>query len=87
MERLSRKIENIKLQAQLLDYLISELYPVPTCDDCEYNFTRFSSGKCFKCDGENCFRLADGIQADLRKIVRGIVKITHEHQPLTDTTN
>lgn len=87
MERLNKKIDCIKLQAQLLDYLISELYPVHTCDDCQYNFTRSSSGKCSKCDGVNCFRLAYGIQADLLKIVRGIMKITNAHQPLTDTTN
>lgn len=73
------------MKEKLFDYLVSELYPVPTCDDCEYNFTRFSSGKCFKCDGASQFVLANGIQADLRKIARGIVKITHEHQPLTDT--
>ena len=73
------------MKEKLYEYLVSELYPVPTCDDCEYNFTRFSSGirerysKCLKCDGVKYFRLADGIQADLRKIARGIVKITKLH--------
>lgn len=81
------------MKEKLYEYLVSELYPVPTCDACEYNFTRFSIdireryNKCRKCDGVKCFRLADGIQADLRKIVRGIMKITNAHQPLTDTTN
>lgn len=51
MERLFKKINCIKMQAQIYDYLVGELYPVPECDNCEYNFTRFSSGKCFRCDG------------------------------------
>lgn len=63
------------MKEKLYDYLVSELYPVPTCDDCEYNFTRFSSGKCFKCDGASHFQLAKGIQADVRKMVKGITKI------------
>lgn len=60
MERLMKKIDLIKMQAQIYDYLVGELYPVPECDNCEYNFTRFSSGKCFKCDGISHYVLAKG---------------------------
>lgn len=76
MERFTKKIDCILMQAQIYDYLVSELYPVTECDNCEYKFTRFSSGKCFKCDGVSQFVLAKGIQADLRRIARGINKIT-----------
>ena len=75
MERLTKKIDNIQLQEQIYNYLVGELYPVPECDNCEYNFTRFSSGKCFKCDGVSQFVLAKGIQADLRRMAYGIIKI------------
>lgn len=67
------------MEDKLFDYLVGELYPVPECDNCEYNFTRFSSGKCFKCDGVSCYRLAGGIQSDVRKMVRGIMKIVKEN--------
>lgn len=76
MERLTKKIYCIQLQAQIYDYLVGVLYPVPECDNCEYNFTRFSSGKCFKCDGASQFVLAKGIQEDLRRMAKGITKIT-----------
>lgn len=76
MERLIKKIDCIKMHAQIYDYLVGELYPVPECDNCEYNFTRFSSGKCFKCDGVSQFVLAKGIQADLRRMAMDIIKIT-----------
>jgi protein-arginine kinase activator protein McsA len=79
MEILTKKIDCIKMQAQIYDYLVAELYPVPECANCEYNFTRFSGGKCFKCDGASCYRLAEGIQSDVRKMVRGIVKIVKEN--------
>ena len=77
MERLMKKIDCIKMQAQIYDYLVSELYPVPECNNCEYNFTRLSNGKCFKCDGVSQFVLAKGIQADIRRMARGITKITN----------
>lgn len=76
MKRLIKKIDYIKLQAQIYNYLVGELYPVPDCDNCEYKFTRFSSGKCFKCDGASQFVLAKGIQADLLRMAKGIIKIT-----------
>lgn len=76
MERLTKKIDCIKLQAQIYDYLVGELYPNADCDNCEYNFTRFSSGKCFKCDGVSQFVLAKGIQEDLLRMAREITKIT-----------
>lgn len=79
MERLMKKIDYIKMQAQIYDYLVGELYPVPECDNCEYNFTRFSSGKCFKCDGVSQFVLAKGIQADLLRMANKITKITNEN--------
>lgn len=71
-----KKIDLIKMQVQIYDYLVGELYPVPECDNCEYNFTRFSSGKCFKCDGVSQFVLAKGIQADILRMAKGIIKIT-----------
>lgn len=67
------------MKQAIYDDLVSVLYPVPECGNCEYNFTRFSSNKCFKCDGVSCYRLAEGIQSDVRKIVRGIVKIVKEN--------
>lgn len=67
------------MEDKLFDYLISELYPCPECDNCEYNFTRFSSGKCFKCDGVSHYVLAKGIQADLRRMANRITKITNEN--------
>jgi hypothetical protein len=79
MERLTKKIDSIKMLAQIYDYLVGELYPVPECDNCEYNFTRFSSGKCFKCDGISHYVLAKGIQADLRRMANKITKITNEN--------
>lgn len=80
MERLFKKIDCIKLQVQIYDYLVAELYPVPECDNCEYNFTRLSNGKCCKCDGESQFVLAKGIQADLLRIADGITKITTKQE-------
>lgn len=79
MERLIKKIKSIELQAQIYDYLVGELYPVPECDNCEYNFTRFSSGKCFKCDGVSHYVLAKGIRADIRRMANRIIKITNEN--------
>lgn len=79
MERLMKKIDYIKMQAQIYDYLVGELYPTPECDNCEYNFTRFSSGKCFKCDGISHYVLAKGIQADITRMSREITKITKEN--------
>ena len=79
MERLTKKIDSIQLQAQIYDYLVGELYQVPECDNCEYNFTRFSSGKCFKCDGASQFVLAKGIQADILRMAKGITKIFNEN--------
>jgi hypothetical protein len=76
MERLIKKIDCIKMQSQIYDYLVGELYPTPDCANCESNFTRLSSGKCFKCDGVSQFVLAKGIQADLRRMAQGIIKIT-----------
>lgn len=80
MERLMKKIDCIKSQAQIYDYLVGELYPVPECDNCEYNFTRFSSGKCFKCDGVSQFVLAKGIQEDLLRMAIEITKITTKQE-------
>jgi hypothetical protein len=80
MERLTKKIDCIILQAQIYDYLVGELYPTPDCANCESNFTRFSGGKCFKCDGVSQFVLAKGIQADLRRMANGITKITNENE-------
>lgn len=79
MERLTKKIDCIKLQAQIYDYLVGELYPVPECDNCEYNFQRFSGCKCFKCDGINHFVLGQEIQARIRRIADGITKITNDN--------
>lgn len=79
MERLTKIIESIELQAQIYDYLVGELYPVPECDNCEYNFTRLSNGKCCKCDGGSQFVLARGIQADLRRMAQNITKITNKN--------
>lgn len=64
------------MKDKIYNYLVGVLYPVPECDNCEYNFTRFSSGKCFKCDGVSQFVLAKGIQEDLRRMANGIIKIT-----------
>lgn len=75
-----KKIDYIKMQAQIYDYLVGELYPVPECDNCEYNFTRFSSGKSFKCDGISHYVLAKGIQADLRRMAKEIIKITTKQE-------
>lgn len=80
MERLTKKIDCIQLQAQIYDYLVGELYPVPECDNCEYNFTRFSSGKCFKCDGISHYVLAKGIQSDLLRMANKITKITTKQE-------
>ena len=80
MERLTKKIDCIKMQAQIYDYLVGELYPTPECDNCESNFTRFSGGKCFKCDGVSQFVLAKGIQADLRRMAKEITKITTKQE-------
>lgn len=67
------------MKEKLFDYLVSELYPVPECDNCEYNFTRLSSGKCLKCDGFTHYTLAVGIQSDIMKMVKGITKIVKEN--------
>lgn len=67
------------MEEKLFNYLVGELYPLQECDNCEYNFTRFSSNKCFKCDGVSCYRLAGGIQSDIRKMVRGVIKIVKEN--------
>lgn len=80
MERLIKKIDSIRLNVQLYNYLVSELYPVPSCDNCHYSDPQLKRFPCDKCDESfSKFKLHKGHEADLRKMVREILKITKCH--------
>lgn len=63
------------MKQALYNYLLSELYPCPTCDTCQYSDPKFKRVPCDRCDGWNRYKLHKGHEADAKNIVRGIMKI------------
>lgn len=61
---------------EIYNYLLGELYPLPSCDTCQYSDIRATRAPCNKCD-EACsqYKLHRGHQADLKNLTKGIVKI------------
>lgn len=74
------KITNENMKEKLFEYLVSEFYPVPSCDKCHYNDPQLKRFPCDKCDKSfSKFKLHKGHEADIRKMVREILKITKLH--------
>lgn len=69
------------MENKLFNYLVEELYPLQECDNCQHNDGSFYNRKCYKCGvgADSRFKLHEGIQADVRKMVKGIMKIVKEN--------
>ena len=72
------KIRKAMKQA-IFDYLLSELYPIPSCNDCQYSDPECKRIPCNQCDRYSHFRMHKGCIADLMALARGIVKIVKQH--------
>ena len=57
------------------NYVLSELYPCPTCDTCQYSDPHFKRVPCDRCDGWDRYKLHKGHEADVNNLVRGIMRI------------
>ena len=63
------------IKDQLYDYLISELYPLPSCDQCQYSDPNVISRTCERCECWDKYKLHKGHKADLKRMAREIIKI------------
>lgn len=63
------------MKEAIYEYLRSELYPLPSCNDCQYSDPSCKRIPCDLCDYWNKFKLHSGHEADLKKLTRGIITI------------
>lgn len=71
------------MKQALYNYLLSELYPCPTCDTCQYSDPKYKRVPCDKCDCWSRYKLHEGHEADAKDLVRGIMKIIKENSEKT----
>lgn len=64
------------MKDKIYNYLLECLYPLPSCDTCQYFCVSFKRLPCRKCEGYSQYKLHKGHKADLERITRGIIKIT-----------
>lgn len=63
------------MKDKIYNYLLGELYPLPSCDTCQYSDIDAKRVPCDKCEANNKYRLHKGHRADLKNLTKGIVKI------------
>lgn len=68
------------MKEQIYQYLLDELYPVPSCHTCQYSDIDMKRVPCNKC-GSNWekYKLHKGHKADLERMTKGIIKIVENY--------
>lgn len=66
------------MKTKIYNYLLEELYTLPSCDTCQYSDINAKRVPCDKCDGWDKYKLHKGHKADLERMTRGIIKIVKE---------
>lgn len=66
------------MKTKIYNYLLEELYPLPSCDTCQYSDINAKRVPCDKCDGWDRYKLHKGHKADLERMTKGIIKIVKE---------
>lgn len=69
------------MKQAIYNYLVSELYPLPSCHTCQYSDPQMKRIPCNQCD--ECFsryKLHKGHNDDIKNLVRGIMKIIKENE-------
>ena len=65
------------MKTKIYNYLLEELYGLPSCDTCQYSDINAKRVPCDKCDGSR-YKLHKGHKADLERMTKGIIKIVKE---------
>ena len=68
------------MKDQLYNYLISELYPLPSCNHCQYSDPSVISRTCERCECWDKYKLHKGHAQDVRGLVKGIMKIVKQNK-------
>lgn len=64
------------MKDKIYNYLLGELYPLPSCDTCQYSDISAKRVPCNKCDEAfSRYKLHRGHHADLMNLTKGIMKI------------
>ena len=64
------------MKEAIYNYLREELYPCPSCDQCQYSYPFLKRVPCKRCnENYEMYKLHKGHEADLRRMAREIVKI------------
>ena len=74
------QIKFIIMKEKIIQYLLDELYPVPSCDTCKYSNTVLNVKRypCHRCDGFSKYQLHKGHLDDVKRMAKDIVKIVKE---------
>lgn len=68
------------MKQAIYNYLREELYPLPLCDTCQYSDPQCKRIPCDTCDLWERWKLHKGHEADLRRMVREIVRIVEQNK-------
>lgn len=75
------------MKQAIYDYLVSELYPLPNCEYCQYEDTMAHRKPCSTCaPGHKNYKLSKARQTDIKKITRGLIKILKKNTTINIET-
>lgn len=66
------------MKQQLEEYLTEALYPLPSCCHCQYSDLDCKRIPCDKCDGWDKYKLHKGHKEDVKRLVRGVMRIVKQ---------
>lgn len=73
------------MKEQIYKYLLEELYPVTSCDTCQYSDTDLFKAPCNNCEGNgDKYKLHKGIKANLKRMTKGIIKIVENYGTISN---
>lgn len=73
------------MKEQIYQYLLEELYPVASCDTCQYSYIDIFKAPCNKCSGNgDKYKPRKGIKADLERMTKGIIKIVENYGTISN---
>ena len=72
------------MEEKLYNYIIDVLYPLPSCNYCQYADINIKRPPCKNCEQWEKYKLHHGHDADVKRMVKGIIKIiSNEHSNLS----
>ena len=66
------------MKQAIYGYLLEELYPLPSCDTCQYSDPMAKRIPCDNCDCWDMYKFHKGHDADLKRMAREITKIVKQ---------